>query len=418
MYGISRIGFAIVLVLCSWALGNERIEWISNYEEGLAKARETGKPILLDVRCAPCINGRQFDAKVVMTPKDSPRGKLMEQYVCVRVTSNSGMDIARFDRDWHNSVYFFIMNADEYIYMRYGGRDEVDAHTYLDLDSFAVALELGLEQHARYAKGQLPPQPQPEPMYPKEIASLKKNVMDLGRCAECHLIEDYRTQELEKAGKLGKFDKLTTLFRSPDVKTIGIHLDIPKGLVVAEARGAVAEAGMTAGDIIRSVNGVPVLTFGDLQHHYDKTPRSATSARFGVERAGKLLELDVSLPTDWWFTDPNFRYLTVDPMVDFKVRKLSAGEKRQYGFPENGLACEIASVGQRAAILGIHDLKPGDIVYSVDGVQEDELTQNVRAYIKLTTIAGEMATLGVLRDGKRFEMTIRTHRQYFRKKKE
>lgn len=395
--------------------GGETIEWIPEYEEGLAKARETGKPILLDIRCAPCINGRQFDAKVVMTPKDSPRGKLMQEYVCVRVTSNSGMDIALFDRDWHNSVYFFIMNVDEHIYMRYGGRDEHDAHTYLDLDSFELALEAGLEEHAKYRQGAVERKPVSEPTYPREIDLLKKNVIDMQRCVECHLIEDYRTQEFEKAGTL---NKLTTLFRSPDIKTIGIHLDIPKGLLVGEATGAVAAAGMQAGDLIRSVAGTQVLTFGDLQHEYDKTPRDAKAVTFGVERGGGLLELDVTLPVDWWFTDPGFRYMTVDPVVDFEVRKLTPEEKRTHGFPENGFACEIASVGQRAALLGIHELQEGDIVYSVDGVQEDGLTQNVRAYIKLHTIAGESATLGVLRGGERMEMQVNTHRQYFRKAKD
>jgi serine protease Do len=407
-------------MVCVWltavaAAANDTVEWIPDYEEGLAKARETGKPILLNIRCAPCINGRQFDARVVMTPRDSERGRLMEEYVCVRVASNSGMDIALFDRDWHNSIYFFVMNADEQIYLRYGGRDEHDAHTYLNLDSFEVALRAGLEQHAKYRAGDLPPEPAPSPAYPQEIGLLKKNVIDMQRCVECHLIEDYRMQELEQAGKL---DKLTTLFRSPDIKTIGIHLDIPRGLVVAEATGAAAEAGMLPGDLIRSVEGVPVLTFGDLQHRYDKVPRAAREVTIGVEREGNAAELRVALPVDWWFTDPSFRYLTVDPVVDFEVRKLSAEEKRAHGFPEAGFACEITSVGQRAELLGIHQLRPGDIVYSVDGVQEDELTQNVRAYIKLSAIAGESVVVGVLRDGQKMETTVNTYRQYFRKAKE
>ena len=33
------------------------------------------------------------------------------------------VDIGLFDRDWNNAIYFFMLNADEQIYMRYGGRD-------------------------------------------------------------------------------------------------------------------------------------------------------------------------------------------------------------------------------------------------------------------------------------------------------
>ena len=31
----------------------EYVQWLSSYEEGLKKAKETGKPILLEFRCVP-----------------------------------------------------------------------------------------------------------------------------------------------------------------------------------------------------------------------------------------------------------------------------------------------------------------------------------------------------------------------------
>jgi len=390
----------------------ETIDWVPTYEEALEQARETGKPILLEFRCTPCINGRRFDAKVVLTPKDSPRGKLMEQYICVRLASNTGIDIALFDRDWHNSLYFFIMNADEYIYMRYGGRDEEDAHTYLDLDSFELALRQGLEQHEKYERGELPPQNRPAPRYPDELPLLKEKVIDRARCVECHLIEDYDAQYKELRNE---YDPLTTLFRSPDIKTIGIHLDIPKGLVVAEAKGAVAEAGMQSGDVITKVNDTPVLTFGDLQHHYDKTPRHAQRATFTVERDGEEKQLEVDLPVDWWVTDPTFRYMTTDPLFDFETRKLTKEEKEKHGFEPDGFACEVASVGQEAGILELHTLQPGDIIYAIDGVTSHPLTQDCGVYIKITRTAGESVTASIIRDGERIETEINTHRQYFRK---
>ncbi len=93
------------------------------------------------------------------------------------------------------------------------------------------------------------------------------------QCVECHLIGDFQNIQRERDGVL---DKLTHLYRSPDIKTIGISLDVPKGLVVKEATGAVAAAGMKAGDRIAAWNGVPVWTFGDVQYRYDKVDRRAT----------------------------------------------------------------------------------------------------------------------------------------------
>jgi len=64
------------------------------------------------------VAGRTFDAQVVLSPKNSARGKLMTQYVCVRIPRMDNVDIGLFDYDRYNTLYFFILNADEQIYMR------------------------------------------------------------------------------------------------------------------------------------------------------------------------------------------------------------------------------------------------------------------------------------------------------------
>src|SRR6266446_1939909 len=101
------------------------------------------------------MEGRTFDAQVVLSPKDSPLGKQLAQYVCVRITRMDDVDVALFDRDWNNAIYYFVMNADEQIYFRYGGRDSQSADTYLDLSSLELALRQGLELHRRYQQKEL-----------------------------------------------------------------------------------------------------------------------------------------------------------------------------------------------------------------------------------------------------------------------
>ena len=59
----------------------------------------------------------------MLSPKASPLGKQLSQYVCVRIVRMDDVDVGLFDRDWNNALYFFVLNADEQIYMRYGGRD-------------------------------------------------------------------------------------------------------------------------------------------------------------------------------------------------------------------------------------------------------------------------------------------------------
>ena len=45
----------------------------------------------------------------------------MSEYVCVRVTRMDGVDIGLFDYDRYNTLYLFLLNAEEQIYIRYGG---------------------------------------------------------------------------------------------------------------------------------------------------------------------------------------------------------------------------------------------------------------------------------------------------------
>src|SRR4051795_11298720 len=111
------------------------------------------------------MEGRIFDAQVVLSPKDSPLGKVMSEYVCVRVVRMDNVDVGLFDRDWNNAIYFFVLNADEQIYMRYGGREAEDPDTYNNLESLQVALRQGLEIHQRFLDGKFQPPPRPKPAF-------------------------------------------------------------------------------------------------------------------------------------------------------------------------------------------------------------------------------------------------------------
>jgi hypothetical protein len=153
-----------------------------------------------------------------------------------------------------------------------GGRDAEDSMTYMNLQSLELALKAGLDRHDLYQQGKLAKRPRPAPFYPEQISLLKKNEIDRGRCVECHLIGDYLAQEAELAGKL---DRARVLYPSPDLKNIGIHLDVPRGLVIEKVEGAAEKAGMQAGDSVAAIDGADVLTFGDLQYRLGKTERIA-----------------------------------------------------------------------------------------------------------------------------------------------
>lgn len=335
----------------------------------------------------------------------------MSRYVCVRIPRMDDVDIGLFDYDRNNTLYFFILNADERIYMRYGGRD-ASTDTYLNLSSLELALEQGLELHRRYQRGDLPRQERPQPLFPRQIPLLVERTLARNQCVECHLIGDYQNIHRERDGTL---DKLTHLYRSPDIQTLGIYLDVPKGLVVKEVRGAVQEAGMKPGDRVTGWNGTPVWTFGDVQYYYDKADRRAERIRITVARGGELVELSVALPPRWWWTDLGFRQSSVDPRVYFESRPLTEPEKRERGLQADGFASRVSYIDSVAAMLKSHELRVGDIICAVDGVERDEIAPTPELFIKLRKTAGQTVTLDLIRDGKRMQMPLKTLSMSFRK---
>lgn len=322
-----------------------------------------------------------------------------------------GIDIGLFDYDRHNPLYYFLMNADEHIYMRYGGRDATRPDAYLDLASLEIALQLGLQQHELYRQGKLETQERPAPFFTREIPRLMEHTLR-GRCVECHLIADFRTQQLESEGRL---NKLKDMYVSPDIRTLGIKLDIPRGLVVKEVAGVARQAGMEPNDLIVDIEGTPVLTFGDLQYYYDKVPREAKQVRISVNGGGERRNLTLDLPKEWWWTDLYHRYLSVEPQLYFSSKPLSREEKAKRSLEIAGFACEVTHVYDYPSSGLVNGLLPGDIIFSIEGKEADQVTGNCEIYIKLNTTAGDYFEVELLRSSERKELRLWSARQSFRK---
>lgn len=322
------------------------------------------------------------------------------------------VDIGLFDYDRNNTLYFFLLNADEQIYMRYGGRDSRAADSYLNLDSLALAAEKGLELHRQYQAGNGPKWVRPKADSARNYSMLVDRTFKQNACVECHLIGDFQNLHREKDGTL---DKLVHLFRSPDIRTLGIELDVPKGLLVKQASGAAQSAGLRAGDRITKWEGDVVWTFGDLQYRYDKVPRTAKSVAVSVVRDGAEKSVAITLPVRWWWTDTRYRQSSVEPRAYFEDRALTGEEKAKLGLPAEGFASYVKYVSSMAQSVQAHDLKVGDVIVSVDGKDRDADADTASLYIVLHKTPGDTGTLEVLRDGKRISMPLKTIRMSFRK---
>ena len=68
--------------------------WIYNdVDRGFAEAARTGRPLLVVLRCVPCLSCVGLDAEVLTEPALAP---LLDRFVCVRLINANAIDLARF----------------------------------------------------------------------------------------------------------------------------------------------------------------------------------------------------------------------------------------------------------------------------------------------------------------------------------
>ena len=352
--------------------------------------------------------------QVVHTPVGSSRGRLLSQYTLARINSMEGIDLALFDFDRHNAIYYFALNTDEEIYFRYGGRDAKSAHSYLNLESLELALTQGLKIHEKSVSTPVN-KPKPLRKLPDQVPGLNEHVVQQKRCVECHHIAHFETTFAEKNDTL---NKVRDMFRSPDIKNLGINLDVPKGLRIAESSGAAKDAGLQEGDVIKKLNSQDVVTFGDLQYYLDKVDRNTTKINVTVNRNNSEHILDLTLPDLWWKTDIGYRNWTINPLTFFTSKKLTDEEKKALKLPVRGLASRVTEVPIDAMLESAHTLEIGDIITAIDGEVENVLGTGAQLHIKLFHESGSKVDLDVLRKGKKITVSLQTVRKVFRRVEE
>ena len=102
--------------------------WIYNdLAKGIEEAKKTGKPLLVVLRCVPCVACMGIDASVLNSGELQP---LLDQFVCVRVINANALDL---------SLYPFMPDRGDYLLFL--GRMTADKGAHR---AVAVAMESGL----------------------------------------------------------------------------------------------------------------------------------------------------------------------------------------------------------------------------------------------------------------------------------
>ena len=398
--------------------------WIYNdLAHAFDVAQESGKPLLVVLRCIPCEECVKLDDELV--DRDPVLRALLEKFVCVRIVSTNGLDLALLQFDTDQSFAVFMLNADRTIYGRFGTRSHrTEWIGDVSLQGLAEALDGALTLHQEYPanRGSLQGKTGSAPLFvhPEEFPSLQEKFTsslnyegDVAKsCIHCHQIGD-AVRDFYR-GK-GEPIPATVLNPYPHPKSLGLMLDPNhRATVKAVAPDTIAaKAGFRPGDAILSLQGQPLLSMADLQWVLHSTSAEGGELKAIVNRGGSQARLTVSLPVGWRELDDiswrvsawGLRRMVTGGLV---LEAVEADQRGKDGIPLNGTALRVTHVGQ----YGPHaagknaGFQTDDVMVSYDGHTDLLTDSDVLRYGVTQHGPGDSVSVEVIRSGKRLMLQL------------
>ncbi len=360
-------------------------------EAAFDKARTSGRPVLVVLRCIPCLACAGLDAGVI---EDASLAPLLDQFECVRVINANALDLSRFQFDYNLSFSALVFNADGTLYARWGSwrhqKDPQDKSTA----GLKATLEAALALHRGYpankvslAGKQGAPTRWRTPLdFPSLSAKYQAKLDWEGKvvqsCMHCHMIGDAFRTAIRSAGEPMPPE---WIWPHPPAETVGLTLAPDSAATVAAvAEGsAAAKAGLKAGDVLHALGGQAVISSADVSWVLHRAAETgALTAE--VAREGRKETLRLELAEGWRGKADISR-----PVGTWSMRAMALGGLKLADVPEDerarlGLAGEAMALRvEHAGEYGIHaaaknaGFRKGDILTAVGStthrVSEGEL---------------------------------------------
>jgi hypothetical protein len=395
--------------------------WIYNdFRAGFEKAKQTGKPLLIVIRCVPCLACAGIDAQVLEEKALVP---LLDQFVCVRVINANALDLSLFQFDYDLSLSALFFNGDGTTYGRFGSwahqRDPLDKTTA----GFQRALEATLAIHRGYpankallALKQSGPTPFKTPIEIPMLAGRYKAELDwegkvVGSCVHCHQIGDaFRTSYRDQ----GKVVPPEWIYPFPQPETIGLTLASDHAArIEAVAAGSIAAmAGLRAGDEFISLAGQPLVSPADVSWTLHRTPESGKLAAV-VKRGSAPVTLAITLPSGWREKADISRRVGTWPMRGMALgglvlEELPDEDRAKLGIDKDRMALRAKGVGQygKHAAAKNAGFQKEDVITELDGSSARTTESALIGKLLKDHKPGERIKAGVLRSGKRIDLSL------------
>ncbi|MGE3308717.1 MAG: Trx7/PDZ domain-containing (seleno)protein [Limisphaerales bacterium] len=295
-------------VLKDRQLLGEDPRWIyDDYERAFAEGRRTGKPVLVVLRCIPCLACIGIDSAVLL--EHSSLSPLLDQFVCARVVNANALDLSRFEFDFDLSFSVLLFHGDGTLLGRYGSwthqKNPIDNGT----EGLRDTLEKALALHAAYpankaalAGKQAHGSPYKTPVDMPTLKSKYTPKLDwegevVKSCVHCHQIGDaLRAETRQRKERL----PARLIFPFPAPETLGLELAGNAAATVRSVKpdSPAANAGLAPGDQIASLAGQPIVSAADVSWVLHHAPEAGTLDAVFL-RGNETLTRPIPLAAGW-----------------------------------------------------------------------------------------------------------------------
>lgn len=397
------------------------LRWNYNdVQKGFAEAKRTGKPLLVILRCVPCLGCAGIDASVL---NDADLRPLLDQFVCVRVINANALDLSllQFDYDLSFSTLFF--NSDGTVYGRFGSWTHQKNTLNKDTAGYKRALEGALELHKQYPKsksmlaGKQPgPMPFKDPLEIPGLAGKYGRNLDwenkvVQSCVHCHQIGDairahYRSHKEPIPSQW--------IYPMPAPETIGLSLAADHAARVSGVTaGSIAEkAGLMAGDDIISIDGTAPISVADVSWMLYRAPETAV-LRAAVRRDGETKPIELTLPSGWRRSADISRRVGTWPMRAMAfggmvLQDLRDDERTARGLGTEIMALLVKHVGEYGehAVAKKAGFRKDDVIVMLDGKTGRVSESRLLGTLLQERLKGDRIDATVLRGGEKRAMQI------------
>jgi len=309
------------------------------------------------------------------------------------------VDLNLYKFDWDLTWAGFFMNAQGYIYARYGTRKEQNGENSVSLAGLKEVMKKSLEIHK---KEFMKAPPAWKPLTMKELNSYKKDPQSPKGCAHCHHAWTYtRKNEMD----LGQWKK-EKLFVYPLADNLGITLDLDQNTVVKSAAGQAQKAGVQPDDKILAVNGQRVLTPADISTILHNL--QSGTVKLDLDRGGSPATASMSVSgIEWRKRDLSWRESVnvLSPQAGFWAPDLPAAERPQYGLAADAIALRVKMVTPSGSAKA-SGMRVDDVIVAVDGQTKNMNSGDLTQHIWMDLNPGSILRLVVLRDKKQVPVNV------------